>query len=74
MRTTLSARGYITIPSEIRKKLGMKAGQQVEWIENGKVIRLLPIPHDPIAHCRGSSKGLTRALLESRKKERQRLR
>lgn len=72
MKTTLSERGQIAVPSEIREKFGMKPGQQMEWIEDGKMIHLLPIPKDPIAHFRGSSKGLTKALLENRKKERER--
>ena len=74
MKTTLSERGQTAVPSAIREKFGIKAGQQLEWIEDGKVIHVLPVPEDPIAHFRGSSKGggLTKALQESRKKERER--
>lgn len=71
MKTTLSERGQTAVPSTIRQKFGMKVGQQIEWIEDGKVIHLLPVPDDPVSHFQGSSHGFTRALLAHRKKERE---
>lgn len=71
MKTTLSERGQIAIPAAIRAKFGLKAGQEVEWVDDGKVIRLLPVPENPVKYFRGSSSGLTEALLARRKKERE---
>lgn len=68
-----STKGQIIIPGEIRKKLGLKAGQKlsVELTENGK-IQFTPLPQDPVpAFCgifeRGGS--LTKALKNERKRE-----
>lgn len=72
MKTTLSERGQTAVPAVIREKFGMKPGQQIEWVEDGKAIHLLPVPENPIKHFRGSSRGLTSALLSHRKKERAR--
>ena len=71
MKTTLSERGQIAIPAAIRDKFGLKAGQQIEWVDDGKVIHLLPVPENPVKHFQGSSAGLTEALLVRRKKERE---
>lgn len=56
------------MPARIRKRFGLKPGQKLEWVEDGKVIYVLPVPRDPIGAFRGSAKGkgLTRALLEGR--------
>ena len=73
MRTTLSERGQIAVPASIRQKFGLTAGQQMEWIEDGKAIHILPVPDNPVKHFRGrSSGGLTRALLRYRRIERER--
>ena len=71
MRTTISERGQTAVPAAIRDKFNLKPGQQIEWVEDGKAIHLLPVPEDPIKHFRGQSQGLTKALLNNRKKERE---
>ena len=72
MRTTLSERGQTAVPAAIREKFHLKPGQQIEWVEDGKAIHLLPVPKDPVKYFRGRSQGLTKALLSHRKKERDR--
>lgn len=72
MKTTLSERGQVAVPAAIREKFRLTPGQQIEWIEDGKAIHLLPVPANPVKHFRGSSRGLTKALLAYRKKERER--
>ena len=72
MKTTLSERGQIAVPAAIRAKFGLLAGQEIEWVEDGKTIHLLPVPQDPIKQFQGSSRGLTKALLAHRRNERER--
>ena len=70
MVTTLSERGQTAIPARIRKRFKLKAHQRLEWAEDGKVIYVLPVAKDPIASFRGSApKGVTRALLTSRRED-----
>lgn len=70
MLTTLSERGQTAVPARIRKRFKLKAHQQLEWAEDGKVIYVLPVAKDPIAAFRGSAaKGLTRALLARRRED-----
>ncbi|MBI4371231.1 MAG: AbrB/MazE/SpoVT family DNA-binding domain-containing protein [Elusimicrobia bacterium] len=70
MVTTLSDRGQTAIPARIRRRFHLKAHQRLEWVEDGKVIYVLPVAKDPIAAFRGSSpKGALRALLASRRED-----
>ena len=71
METTLTERGQTAVPVRIRKRFGLRAGQKLEWVEDGSLIYLLPVSKDPIASFRGSSKksGLRLALLHSRRQD-----
>ena len=59
------------MPARIRKRFGLKPGQKLEWVEDGKVIIVLPVPPDPIRAFRGSSRGtgLGASLLDSRRED-----
>ena len=46
-RVKLSARHQITIPAEIIKRLGLKAGEELELVESEKAIVLVPRKHIP---------------------------
>ncbi len=50
---TLTEKGQIVIPAEIRAKYGLTPGTQVEFVDEGGVIRLLArrrvAPSDPAA-------------------------
>jgi bifunctional DNA-binding transcriptional regulator/antitoxin component of YhaV-PrlF toxin-antitoxin module len=72
--TTMSERGQISVPAEIRKKYHFQTGQKFAWLDTGSSLKLIPIPDDPIAALRGSGKGekLLEKLLEERRKERER--
>ncbi len=71
MQTTLTDRGQTAVPARIRKSFGLKPGQKLEWVEDGNVIYVLPIPKDPIGAFRGSSERsrLREALLRSRRED-----
>jgi len=70
MVTTMSERGQTAIPARIRKRFKLKAHQRLEWADDGKVIFVMPVARDPIAALRGAfPKGLTRALLASRRED-----
>lgn len=70
------AKGQIVIPADIRKKIGLKPGSKVlVTVTDSQKIILEPVPEDPIKSLRGILKGgpsLTRALLQERRKDRQR--
>lgn len=71
METKLTERGHTVIPVEIRKRYNLKKGTKPVWFDNGKTIKVVPIPDDPIEALRGSGKGegLVAKLLEERKKD-----
>lgn len=71
--TKVSAKGWIVIPAELRRKYDLEPGTRVQVIDYGDGLGIVPVPADPIAHARGLLKGgksLTAALLEDRAWER----
>jgi bifunctional DNA-binding transcriptional regulator/antitoxin component of YhaV-PrlF toxin-antitoxin module len=72
MRTKISKRGQVSVPSKIRKALSMGPDTTVEWVLEGGAAKLIPIPDNPIKAFRGSGKrGLVSELLKDRRKDRQ---
>ena len=73
MRTIVSKRGQISVPSQVRKQLGIGPDTTLEWIVEGKSARVIPIPADPVKAFRGSGKkGLVNRLLKDRRQDRER--
>ena len=72
MRTAITAQGRTVIPAKIRKDPQLRAPMQLEWIDDGETIRVVPIPADSIRAAKGSSKGLYQRLMRERRRERQR--
>lgn len=69
---TVTTKGQVVIPSEIRKRYGIKAGTQIAFIEEKGVLIMQPITEDVIRRTRGMSKGgpsLVRMLKDWRKAE-----
>ena len=72
MKTTVSTRGQVSIPTELRKRFNIEPETQVEWIAEGNAIRIVPLPKDPVKAFRGAGREryTTEKLLKDRRKER----
>ncbi|MBF7084691.1 AbrB/MazE/SpoVT family DNA-binding domain-containing protein [Desulfallas sp. Bu1-1] len=53
---TISSKFQIVIPREVRKQLGLKAGQKLKVVVKGRVISL--VPEVPLSEMRGFLKGM----------------
>ena len=68
----VSRKGWVVIPREIRKRYGIKPGDQVQIVDHGGRIAIVPTLSDPIRQSRGLLKGtpsLTGVLLEERRQD-----
>jgi AbrB family looped-hinge helix DNA binding protein len=71
MRTKISKRGQVSVPSEVRKRLGIGPDTTLEWTIEGNSAKVFPIPADPIKAFRGSGpKGQVQRLLKERHRDR----
>ncbi len=69
----VSAKGWVVIPKDLRVKYGLKEGSQVQVVDYGDVLALVPLPDDPIEALHGmlaEGPSLTADLLEERAQER----
>jgi len=69
---TVSSKGWVVIPADLRKKYGLDAGKQVMVVDYGGVLALVPAFDDPITQAQGMLAGgpsLTGALLRERAAE-----
>ena len=68
----LSEKGWVVIPNSIRKRYGLKKGDQVNIVDYGNIISIVPLSTDPIKESAGLLKGgssLTKDLIEQRKRD-----
>ena len=74
MRTTVTRRGQTVIPAKLRGRYHMDEGTQIEWLDTGVGLKVIPVLPDPIAALRGSGRGenLTERLLAERRRDRTR--
>ncbi|MDF1500774.1 MAG: AbrB/MazE/SpoVT family DNA-binding domain-containing protein [Anaerolineales bacterium] len=75
MTLKISQKGWVVIPADLRKKYDLKPGDEVHVVDYGGVLSLIPSSEDPLEVAVGMLEGetsLTKALLEERKKDRDR--
>jgi len=54
MRTKVSEKGQITVPKRLREQLGIRAGDELDLIEDeGKLVVRKAMPSDPVASVYG---------------------
>ena len=69
---TLSEKGWIVIPQELRQRYHLTKGDRVHVIDYGGVIGIIPSSATPVDDARGMLAGktrLTRTLSKSRKQD-----
>ena len=75
MSVTISEKGWIVIPADLRRKYHLSPGTEVSVVDYGGVLAIVPAMANPIQQAAGMLKGrtsLTRALLGERRRERRR--
>ena len=71
--TKVSAKGWVVIPKDLREKYGIEQGAQVQLVEYGGVLVIVPLPENPVEALHGLLAGgpsLTAELLAARADER----
>jgi AbrB family looped-hinge helix DNA binding protein len=75
METYTTIKGQVVIPASVRRKLAIKEGTriQIEVDEKARKIILTPITREYIQSLHGKyrGKGLLKALMEEKKRERE---
>jgi AbrB family looped-hinge helix DNA binding protein len=73
MALTISNKGWVVIPAELRKKYNLLPGTEVVIVDYGGVLSIVPALKNPIRQGRGILKGLpslTQDLTKERAQER----
>ena len=69
---TLSTKGWVVIPQELRERYQLRKGDKVHFIDYGGVMAIVPVSKNPLEEASGMLKGntsLINALLKSRQEE-----
>lgn len=69
MTLTISNKGWVVIPAELRKKYNLLPGTEVVIVDYGGVLSIVPAHKKPIKQGRGMLKGLP-SLTQDLEKER----
>ena len=73
---TVSQKGWVVIPAEVRRKYNWKAGDRVKVVDYGGIVSLVPVMRSPEDEGMGALKApgrsLLRALRRARREERRR--
>ena len=71
--STVTQKGQIVIPSKLRRKLGIRKGTQIAFIEEDERLLLQPLTAEYVKSLRGALKGgrsPLKTLFEERKRDR----
>ena len=72
MIVKLSQKGWVVIPAILREKYGLKPGANLQVVDYGGVLSIVPAFKDPIKAGAGILKGgesLTQAVVEEHRQE-----
>ena len=75
MPVTVSEKGWVVIPVDLRRKYNLEPGTEVSVVDYGGVLALVPTMARPTRQAAGMLKGrrpLTRALLVEHRREKAR--
>ena len=75
MSVTVSEKGWVVIPADLRRKYNLQPGAEVSVVDYGGVLALVPTMTRPTRQAAGMLKGgesLTRALRIEHRRERTR--
>lgn len=70
---TVSPKGWVVIPKDLRKKYGLETGKRIRVVEYAHALVLVPLSNDPVAALYGMLKdepSLTADLLAEHARER----
>ena len=72
IESSITTRGQTVVPAPIRRRHHIQAGDRLVWLDDGQMIRIVPVARSPLSPLRGSGRGepLIDALLKSRKRDR----
>jgi bifunctional DNA-binding transcriptional regulator/antitoxin component of YhaV-PrlF toxin-antitoxin module len=54
--SSVSTKGQLVIPYELRQKYGIKPNTLMRWIDTGQGLMLVPLTDDPISSSKGMLK------------------
>ena len=75
MTVTVSQKGWVVIPAELRRKHDLRPGTEVQVVDYGGVLALVPKLLDPVRQAAGMLRGpksLRDSLMAERRAERRR--
>jgi AbrB family looped-hinge helix DNA binding protein len=72
MNVKLSQKGWVVIPAIMREKYGLKPGANLQVVDYGGVLAIVPTFKNPVRNGAGLLKGdnsLTKAIIEEHRRE-----
>jgi len=70
---TISNKGWVVIPADLRRKYGLEPGAEVRIVDYGGVLAIIPAMREPVKQAAGmlkTEKKLTDTLIEEHRRER----